>query len=952
MEKPKIRVTILTIAAVLTATIILAIACAPAAPTPRSNGDETAQPHQSTENESVGQQEAPPAEWTPPPPPTSPAVKPVVNTNLQRKLARHAEEKANRRAAGETAPTVYVEIVVTVAEPENVDELVEFMNEHATGWVDWNKYDGTNRNVNGAIARIDLDLVPTVEAMPGVIEIYEVIPAQPSSQLQQSVPTLEPAEVLGADTWQAVGIDGAGTEVGIIDRDFRNLDAQIKDPIIQGSRFFCYDSNGTPTQTNFAACETPRLNAQGTPVPNPHGTEVVKAFLEIAPNATLYISNANTAGTVRFATSWLTAKRSDANDSDRPYDLTTNNNYNVKVINWSASVPWDGPGDGTSASATTMEISPLDTLNQAVSNGAIWTNAAGNRAERTWFSRSPLNFNHRHYLEFSSTGTDNEKQCNSVTIKPQTAYTFQLRWAGLWPRADINLNLHLLGPISTNNQGQFTSQNDPQSGQQTHYPREVLLFNSGSAKGTYCLYVSKDPSDADPAWIQLQIFGPNIPLQTATGTGSIDNPAESNNTGMLAVGATDSMATPTIKDFSARGPAPEPYPPERIKPDVVSINTTIPGTSFAAPRVTGLAALAIQALGDRTDYDEPHEIVSYLKRAAKIGPTDPVNEWGHGLAYLPQPEAPTDLDLKHLSCNRLNWLQLDFTHSDWDAREQANRNFFYRVQLKNTNTLSTRNTVHPRNSDIYRATSLEEENTYQATAKACWRDISGSSGCTAESTPSVEVTIPKEICVPNHINAIPGDGRITIRWDDEPDAPSYKVEHQDGTISTTSNPYLVVTGLENGTRYRYRVLATGATDENGNNAWTHSVSAIPRPATPTTPTGTGGTAPHYKSKDENVTLHWDDAPDNALYRVRQWDGTATNSDGTTGQWRRLPFTEKGRGNIYTIGFEYLYSQAQAIIKGLRSGTTYYYMIKAINGEEESEWSEPFTVMTNVVFDHT
>ena len=42
---------------------------------------------------------------------------------------------------------------------------------------------------------------------------------------------------------------------------------------------------------------------------------------------------------------------------------------------------------------------------------------------------------------------------------------------------------------------------------------------------------------------------------------------------MLAVGATNNMAPPTIKDFSARGPAPEPYPPERIKPDVVSLRT-------------------------------------------------------------------------------------------------------------------------------------------------------------------------------------------------------------------------------------------------------------------------------------------------------------------------------------------------------------------------------------------
>ena len=68
--------------------------------------------------------------------------------------------------------------------------LVEFMKEHAMGQVDWNKYDSTNRNVNGAIARIDLDLVRTVEAMPGVIEIYEVIPARYGSQLQQGVPTL------------------------------------------------------------------------------------------------------------------------------------------------------------------------------------------------------------------------------------------------------------------------------------------------------------------------------------------------------------------------------------------------------------------------------------------------------------------------------------------------------------------------------------------------------------------------------------------------------------------------------------------------------------------------------------------------------------------------------------------------------------------------------------------
>ena len=161
----------------------------------------TGNPHQSTTPTTAQTPEAPTIEWTPPPPPTGPAVKPVVNTNLQRKLANHVENKANKRAASENLPTVYVELVITVQGPEHVDALVEFMNEHATGWVSSNKYDGTNRNVNGAIGRIDLDLVPTVEAMPGVIEIYEVIPARPASQLQD-IPstTSQPVEVLRTDT--------------------------------------------------------------------------------------------------------------------------------------------------------------------------------------------------------------------------------------------------------------------------------------------------------------------------------------------------------------------------------------------------------------------------------------------------------------------------------------------------------------------------------------------------------------------------------------------------------------------------------------------------------------------------------------------------------------------------------------------------------------------------------
>ena len=56
------------------------------------------------------------------------------------------------------------------------------------------------------------------------------------------------------------------------------------------------------------------------------------------------------------------------------------------------------------------------------------------------------------------------------------------------------------------------------------------------------------------------------------------------------------------------------------------------GTSFSAPRVAGLAALARQRFPERT----PAQIATYLKdNALPRGSPDPNNTWGHGFAKLP-----------------------------------------------------------------------------------------------------------------------------------------------------------------------------------------------------------------------------------------------------------------------------------------------------------------------------
>ena len=93
-----------------------------------------------------------------------------------------------------------------------------------------------------------------------------------------------------------------------------------------------------------------------------------------------------------------------------------------------------------------------------------------------------------------------------------------------------------------------------------HTPLEVLEYTSiGGSIGTgpYCLSVKRENEFDNPDWVQLQEFsGRTDSLRHNTGAGSINNPAESNNPGMLAVGAADLSVPPMIESYSSRGPTP------------------------------------------------------------------------------------------------------------------------------------------------------------------------------------------------------------------------------------------------------------------------------------------------------------------------------------------------------------------------------------------------------------
>ena len=129
-------------------------------------------------------------------------------------------------------------------------------------------------------------------------------------------------------------------------------------------------------------------------------------------------------------------------------------------------------------------------------------------------------------------------------------------------------------------------------------------------------------------------------LQHYSGGHDVGVPAESNNAGMLAVGAARHDNTNDVRGSSNRGPTVLPYPAGRTKPDIVGATcvatATDPpefcGTSGAAPHVAGLAAL----VRDRYPTYTPAQVANYLKTNALVrGGSVPNHEWGNGFAYLP-----------------------------------------------------------------------------------------------------------------------------------------------------------------------------------------------------------------------------------------------------------------------------------------------------------------------------
>jgi fibronectin type 3 domain-containing protein len=196
-----------------------------------------------------------------------------------------------------------------------------------------------------------------------------------------------------------------------------------------------------------------------------------------------------------------------------------------------------------------------------------------------------------------------------------------------------------------------------------------------------------------------------------------------------------------------------------------------------------------------------------------------------------------------------------------------------------------------------------------------------------ESAPSTQVSCTPAGDAPSSVSATPGNGVVTLAWSAMPGASSYNIYWSttsgvtpgSGTqiagIPASVAPSYSQTGLANGTTYYYVVTAVNGSNESSPSVQVSASPAVtPVPAEPIGVFATSGIG--------SVTIGW--------------TATATPGISYNIYWSTNPGVASGP-NTKITGATSPYTQTE-----LTNGTTYYYVVTAVNSHGESAPSTQFS----------
>jgi MYXO-CTERM domain-containing protein len=377
------------------------------------------------------------------------------------------------------------------------------------------------------------------------------------------------------ELWQQEGLTGAGVRVAVVDIGFEGYQTLV------GTELPVVDTSGLVGEWDT----------------DDHGTAVAEIIHDIAPDAAISLFNFETELEFRALLMEFAQGQHD-----------------VDIIN--ASIGFDNVwhADGTSPYSVGVDA--------VVESGLVYVAAAGNEAESyRWGTLTDVDNN--GWLEID--GVEGTLVSTSSVYGTKWAEV-SLRWMDPMQGSDNDLDLVITEEDDTLECGR--SENT-QNGDDTPFE-----YVSCESQGDWAVAWIRAKSEADysgkRAWIySYGSVDPDLFVQSET----LTLPADAN--GALTVGAYR-QSTDKIAWYSSRGPTQD----GRIKPDIVGptgVTTssmgykTADGTSFAAPHLTGLAALVLE---HRPRYS-PQEVKDFLMEETRdLGATGADSTFGAGAVAL------------------------------------------------------------------------------------------------------------------------------------------------------------------------------------------------------------------------------------------------------------------------------------------------------------------------------
>jgi len=320
-----------------------------------------------------------------------------------------------------------------------------------------------------------------------------------------------------------------------------------------------------------------------------HGTAVAEIVYDIAPDAQLYL-----------------IKIADEVDLDLAVTYCLSNGIDIinHSLGWYNTNFYDGTG-------TIAEIAQ-----RAVSGGILWVNAAGNEAESHWEG------------VFSDGNSDGWLDQNVTFYATAGSQTMLFLTWNEWPQASTDYDLYLFDPSSN----LVASSTKHQTG--TEEPTESIQV-SATASGIYTIRIQGTGSRS------LELFNLYQSISPVVAASSILAPANVAN--VIAVGALghSQYTTGPIQPYSSQGPSNDGRTkPDLVAPDNVTTGTspytTFPGTSGAAPHVSGAAALLLSQTPGLSEFALRTQLLS------QTVPMGSSNLYGSGRLSL---QAPTGANI-------------------------------------------------------------------------------------------------------------------------------------------------------------------------------------------------------------------------------------------------------------------------------------------------------------------